>query len=430
MKKLLLILTFPFLLGLSPIRTDDPQGQKGQINRNFADIEKELKTCMRLSSKDESQILSGRFNFGQARITGGLYFSADGDLFIQDYEDDDSCHTLTLQRNVANEAPRFQVWNEDGTASSGRAMAIFDVITSTSRTSPTMKGSIVGYGLNYNVPEYAGFLKVSCNIGNGIIIRASDPAGYIKFLTGGDSASYEHFRIGANGDVGIKAGNKLFLDGIGLAGDTYIVESVGGNQINVFTGSTNILQLAASDSYVNTDLLSNTAASNNLGNAAYYWNDVSYKTLTDRGCLGSFDDGVELQDGSKVSDTAAIMAIKVNPTKETVYGAPMLDYKTFPKVAYKPADYKIRNSSGDVTGKALYPRDDKDEPYYFEVFDGTSTKQVYTEKDAEGYKTSVKKYAADGVEMTSMYSIMLGAIKELTTRVKTLEDKVTILESK
>ena len=27
------------------------------------------------------------------------------------------------------------------------------------------------------------------------------------------------------------------------------------------------------------------AGTQNLGNASYYWNDISYKTLTDRGCI-------------------------------------------------------------------------------------------------------------------------------------------------
>lgn len=125
------------------------------------------------------------------------------------------------------------------------------------------------------------------------------------------------------------------------------------------------------------------AGAKNFGNATAYWNDISYKTLTDRGCLGFFDSGVELRNGAIVSDTEAISRIQVHPTKETVYGVPMLDYRTFPKVAYKPAD---KNG-------VLIARNAQDEPVI----------------------------GADGIEMTSMFSIMLGAIKELNERVKTLE---------
>lgn len=113
-----------------------------------------------------------------------------------------------------------------------------------------------------------------------------------------------------------------------------------------------------------------TAGTYDLGNSLYYWNDINYKTLTDRGCLGWFDDGVELQNGSLVSDVEAIQAIKKHKSKKTIYGKPMLDYKTFPKVSYKKAD----------------------------------------------------KGGADGVEMTSMFSIMFGAIKELDNRLKELEN--------
>ncbi len=61
------------------------------------------------------------------------------------------------------------------------------------------------------------------------------------------------------------------------------------------------------------------AGNYNLGSASNYWADISYKTLTDRGCLGSFDDGVYLQDGSKVSDIEAIKAIKTRTDgKKTV----------------------------------------------------------------------------------------------------------------
>lgn len=121
------------------------------------------------------------------------------------------------------------------------------------------------------------------------------------------------------------------------------------------------------------------------GDVSNYWNEINYKTLTDRGCLGWFDDGVELQDGRIVSDCEAISAIKQHPTKKTVYGVPMLDYSTFPKVSYKKA----------AKDGVLLERDKDDEPIG----------------------------GSDGVEMTSMQSIMIGAIKELSSRVGVLEKK-------
>jgi hypothetical protein len=186
----------------------------------------------------------------------------------------------------------------------------------------------------------------------------------------------------------IPATNKLFLDS---GYDTYIYEA-GENYIQVFCGNSMSAQFGSIYNYSVT-LRPLNSGTDNCGDASYYWNDISYKTLTDRGCLGWFDDGVELQDGRKVSDTEALLEIKKDPKKETVYGAPMLDYKTFPKVAYKKADKVIYDSSGTYIRTEYLPRDKNDEPIG----------------------------GADGVEMTSVFSIMIGAIKELTNRVKVLE---------
>jgi len=142
------------------------------------------------------------------------------------------------------------------------------------------------------------------------------------------------------------------------------------------------------------------AGTYNLGGATRYWNDVSYKTLTDRGCLGWFDEGVELQDGRVVTDLEAIKSIKKHPTDLTIYGKPKLDYKTMPKVVYKPA--------ADHDGKLL-KRDKDDKPYAMEeVVEGKKIK-------------TVKVMAEDGAETTALISIMLGAIKELDNKIETLK---------
>jgi hypothetical protein len=166
-----------------------------------------------------------------------------------------------------------------------------------------------------------------------------------------------------------------------------------------------------------------TAGTQNLGDATYYWNDVSYKTLTDRGCLGWFDDGVELQDGRIVSDVEAIKQIKPHPTKKTVYGKPMLDYRTLPKVVYKPAA---------INGVPL-PRDENDEPYLItteEVELTDNNGKPVLDKDGKPItvKKVVKRQAADGAELTSLISIMLGAIKELDAKIVALEQKNAELE--
>lgn len=140
-------------------------------------------------------------------------------------------------------------------------------------------------------------------------------------------------------------------------------------------------------------------AGSDLGNATYYWNEVNYKTLTDRGCFGWYDEGVELQDGRIVSDIQALKEIKKHPTLKTPRGASRFDYSTMPKHVYVKAT--------DQDGKLLTREKDTDLPYLYET----------------NIKTKKKKkiYAEDGAELSALVSIMIGAIKELDNRLEKLE---------
>jgi len=113
--------------------------------------------------------------------------------------------------------------------------------------------------------------------------------------------------------------------------------------------------------------------------------------LTDRGCLGVFDKGVEMPNGEIVSDLEALKSIEVDtrPNKKTVYGVPIFDYRTMPKAVYKIAE---------CDGKPL-PRDENDEPYNI---------------DEKGKKIK----AEDGAELSALVSIMIGAIKEIDGRLE------------
>ena len=149
-----------------------------------------------------------------------------------------------------------------------------------------------------------------------------------------------------------------------------------------------------------------------LGTASNYWNDVSYKTLTDRGCLGYFDKGVELQDGRIVSDCEALQAIKRHPTEKTIYGVDKLDYSTFPKVSYKPVEIAKKDRYEDENRLCIIKTKDDN---------GKSISvQKYRNEKVLRFKKG-QKMGEDGVEMTSMFSIMIGALKELDNRLKELE---------
>ncbi len=168
------------------------------------------------------------------------------------------------------------------------------------------------------------------------------------------------------------------------AGD-FIGVSIDGAYVWLFDAGTN---------YCKNNLLPDAAGTYNFGDASLYWNDVSYKTLTDRGCLPWCDEGVEMRDGTIVSDIDALCAIKKHPTKKTVHGLPMLDYESFPSKAYRQAD----------KDGVLLPRDKNGVPYW-------------TDRDGN------IRQAADGIEMTMMFGVMIGAFKELNERIKKLENK-------
>lgn len=144
------------------------------------------------------------------------------------------------------------------------------------------------------------------------------------------------------------------------------------------------------------DLDPDGAGTRDLGNATRYWDDVNYKTLTDRGCLGWYDEGVELQDGRKVSDIEALKSLRMHPTLKTPAGAPRIDYKSMPKHVYRPADMR-----GEDGKRRPLPRDEQDRPY--RMVNGK------------------KEYAQDGAETTALISIMLGSIKELSEEVEKLK---------
>jgi hypothetical protein len=135
-----------------------------------------------------------------------------------------------------------------------------------------------------------------------------------------------------------------------------------------------------------------TTGTQNFGNASNYWNDISYKTLTDRGCLPWCDDGVELVDGRTVTDLDALCFIKKHPFEKTIHGLPKLDYRTFPKASYRPAD----------KDGCLLLRDKHDMPIG----------------------------GSDGVEMTMVFGVMIGAFKQIKTYMTTTDVEIEDLKKR
>lgn len=201
------------------------------------------------------------------------------------------------------------------------------------------------------------------------------------------------------------ASGKIIVADDGTVGSPSIIfaSSAGGNDGLYMVASQNIalaingvkkIEWNATNTRFNSNANPIGAAAFSSGDGTDYWNDISYKTLTDRGCIPWCDDGVELVDGKIVSDLEALCSIKKHPTKKTVTGLPRLDYSTFPKHSYR----RIEDQYPDWEVR----RDNKGEPWVRRI-DGTEVR------------------GEDGVEMTMLFGVMIGAFKEIDGRIRKLE---------
>ncbi len=208
-----------------------------------------------------------------------------------------------------------------------------------------------------------------------------------------DTTNLGKFRFGTDTNNAPKSFESIIMysyistiiDSTGAGGGAYVACYGNSGKVGIYSQTGEVFPVGA-------------AGATDLGSDTQYWGDINYKTLDDRGCLGWFEDGVELQNGRMVSDLEALLSIKKHPTKKTTFGLPMLDYRTLPKPIYRQAGLKQKEAGGD-----FYPRDENDEPYTF---------------DEEGNKIM----AADGAEISSLISIMLGAIKQLDREKKVIEN--------
>lgn len=258
-------------------------------------------------------------------------------------------------------------------------------LPSTSTPSIWFRGSSVEGGIGFE------------STGGGVIIRFfKNTTTIIEIGAGATSATFSLNELSNTGAAPIYRFTGNLITGMGTPSNTQ-------GSLRLFGGGGTYLEFDHSGNIFR-PVHGTSAGSVNLGDASNYWGDVSYKTLTDRGCLAWLDDGVECANGTKTTDLKAIMKIKKHPTKQTVYGKPMLDYKSFPKVSYKPAVMNLKDQKTRQHSEVVLSRDENDRPYYID-------------------KHGKKVFAEDGIEMTSFFSIMIGAIKELAQKVEALEAK-------
>jgi len=147
--------------------------------------------------------------------------------------------------------------------------------------------------------------------------------------------------------------------------------------------------------YTNGDFLPQTyTGSANFGNATYYWNDVSAKSFTDRGCIVELDPDLAIQ---------YLKAIKTHPTKiadsrrlkDKKITMRMLDYNSFPEFAKDiPEKKPVRNP---------------------------------TKWDEKGNPIEWKELMPqDGIDLSATISMLIAVNKKLLERVEALEKKAGI----
>jgi hypothetical protein len=151
------------------------------------------------------------------------------------------------------------------------------------------------------------------------------------------------------------------------------------------TGAKLILNSSSGFTFNNTMILSsgsfrpNTAGSQDLGTSSYYWGEINYKVLTDRGCIVTVDDQKALD---------ALKKIRVHRSKKSKAGKRLLAYKTFPKCIYRHA---------------------------------------VDEKDKKG---KIIAKGEEGVDVSGIVSLLIAANKELVARLEKLEKAVAVPKKK
>ena len=148
------------------------------------------------------------------------------------------------------------------------------------------------------------------------------------------------------------------------------------------------------------------STSYNLGGSSKRWDILYIVDIDKSGGFGVFDEGVTMQDGRVLPDTEALLEMKAHPTKKTYYGKPIYDLTTLPKEV-------LRIPTTDNEGNPVVK--DKNGKYWSE-----RKVQEVNDKGKKIFK-KVKEEHEEGESVFAMISILIGAVKELTIRVKELE---------
>lgn len=262
---------------------------------------------------------------------------------------------------------------------------------------------------------------------SGIRVQLNNSTNALEFLNsaGGTAASFI-----TNGTSQIAfTGSMLFATGsldmdLGSIADAILIGAILGNAMSANGNSiTSVNRIEGDSGYidfnesgriqVNQSFDPASGSTYALGGSSRYWQDVHTVNITkyEGGSWGFFDRGVEMQDGRVLSDTEAILAMEENLDQINSYGATTYKLDSLPKVMR----VKPKNKE---TGEVL-EKDENGE--YFSI--SRRLKRIIKDKDGKYKKEyeDFKEIHKEGEDVFATISILLGAIRELTLRVKALE---------
>lgn len=259
-------------------------------------------------------------------------------------------------------------------------------------------------------------------VGQLIITQSSQGDAYLRF----GSSKGSRIWVDSNGVMGFNAlggdmyfyvdsYQKLFISSDAQA---YIGRDVDGERTGLkiwgnFNTAGGAVRMQGNYTIIENNVETNhldprSSESYNLGGTDAYWYTTHTKYLDKlEGGFTLYDDGVELQDGRIVSDTEALLSIKAHKSKVSERsGKPEFDKTTLPKDVRRIPTISNRGNP-IIKKRGKYIERGK-------VLKDIDGKEEMVEEDIEHYESE---------DVFAMMSIMIGAIRELTERVKSLEEK-------
>lgn len=141
---------------------------------------------------------------GDFSVAGSTFIVTGGSVGIGTTAPSERLH---VYKNAAGEYVKIRLENADTTPDNPNAYCMVDMLAGVGNWgewNTLTYGQIGVYSPNSNSPTYRGFLKVAGDSA-GVVVRALDPNGIIKFMTGG--MYNERLRISSSGNIGIGTAN-------------------------------------------------------------------------------------------------------------------------------------------------------------------------------------------------------------------------------